>query len=217
MAKVLALVEGQTEETFMMDVLYPYLAGYNVFIQPILVTTKRVKRGTNFRGGVPPFATTKSEILRLLRDSSVCLVTTMFDFYGLPASFPRGECEGGSAIDRVQSVERAIAEDVQNPRFFPYCSLHEFEALLFSSPEKISEIMLQPTMTESLQGIRNQFASPEDIDDSPETAPSRRLRALFPEYNKVVSGTQISLEIGLDRIRGECGHFDEWLSRLENP
>jgi hypothetical protein len=34
------------------------------------------------------------------------------------------------------------------------------------------------------QEIRNQFLTPEEIDDSPVTAPSKRVEALVPGYQK---------------------------------
>ena len=38
----------------------------------------------------------------------------------------------------------------------------------------------------------------------------------MPEYDKVLFGTLAMLEIGLDRIRAECPHFDGWMRQLES-
>ena len=93
--------------------------------------------------------------------------------------------------------------------------MHEFEALLFSDCEQFGRGIGRPDLAASFQGIRDQFASPEEIDDSPETAPSRRVELLVAGYQKPLLGILAALEIGLDAMRGECPHFAMWLSRLE--
>jgi Domain of unknown function (DUF4276) len=144
------------------------------------------------------------------------LVTTMIDFYGLPASFPgRANVHGKTSIERVVFVENAIEQDINDPRFLAYCSLHEFEALLFSSPAKIAAAFAMPNVEQKLVSIRAQFTSPEEIDDHPSTAPSARLQLLYPQYNKPFYGTLIAGRIGLDEMRSACAHFDDWLVRLE--
>ena len=58
-----------------------------------------------------------------------------------------------------------------NPeRFIPFVMMHEFEALLFSDCESFSRAIGRPELSAKLQSIRNQFPSPEEIDDSPITA-----------------------------------------------
>ena len=64
--------------------------------------------------------------------------------------------------------------------------------------------------------IREGFTTPEEIDDSPVTAPSKRVEALVPGYEKPLLGALAILEIGLDPIGAECPHFDGWLHQLES-
>jgi hypothetical protein len=73
----------------------------------------------------------------------------------------------------------------------------------------------KPQMATQLMAIRSQFDTPEHINDSPETAPSKRIEALIPSYQKPLFGNLAALEIGLDPIRHACPHFREWLDRLE--
>lgn len=214
--KILILAEGQSEETFVKRVLYPHLLNVNIHIVPTIVTTKRVKNGPSFKGGMPSYGKVRREILRLLGDSSAALVTTMVDFYGLPSSFPgRANAEGSTPRERVAFVENAIEQDIKDPRFLAYCSLHEFEALLFSSPATIAAAFAIPNVEQKLLSMRAQFNSPEEIDDSPATSPSSRLQSLYPQYNKPFYGTLIAGRIGLDEMRSECAHFNAWLLRLE--
>ena len=169
------------------------------------------------RGGYVPYSRLRSELLRLLNDSSAGAVTTMFDYYGLAPEFPgRAAPNGTTALERALSVEQAWAADIDRQRFVPYLALHEFEAMLFTSPAEIASCLGKPELRQILQKMRASVATPEDINDHEETAPSKRLSGLFPGYNKPFFGELIAESIGLDRIRSECAHFSSWLQKLES-
>ena len=57
---------------------------------------------------------------------------------------------------------------------------------------------------------------PEEINDSPVTAPSKRVEALVPGYEGPLLGVLAVLEIGLPHIREQCPQFDGWLKQLES-
>src|ERR1700733_2143491 len=86
--RVLILVEGQTEERFVKDVLGPFFYGRQLFFFPTISVTKRVKDGPNFKGGVTNFARFRNDAQRLLNSAAGALVTTMLDYYRLPQDFP---------------------------------------------------------------------------------------------------------------------------------
>lgn len=65
------------------------------------------------------------------------------------------------------------------------------------------------------KGKPRKNSSPEEINDSPVTAPSKRVALLVPGYQKPLLGLLAVLEIGLDAIRRECPHFRAWLDTLE--
>ena len=88
MQRVLILVEGQTEETFVRDLLTPHLTALGVYPTPVLVETKRAASGLKYKGGVSNYRKIKRDAQRLLNDSGVVVVTTMLDFCGLPHDFP---------------------------------------------------------------------------------------------------------------------------------
>jgi hypothetical protein len=215
-SKILILVEGQTEETFVREVLAPYLEENGVYPIPKLVTTKRVKsRSPDFKGGISSYGKIRKDIVRLLGDTSAAIVTTMIDFYGLPADFPgRESTPPGSCYDRVAYLEAEMQRDINHCKFLPYLALHEFEAMMFVDPQQIAKAFPDRNMRRELSAIRTQFDSPEEIDDSSQTAPSKRLEKLFPEYRKALHGPLVILEIGIGRIRAECPHFDAWLQVL---
>jgi len=86
--RVLILVEGQTEERFVKDVLGPAFFHQELFFHVTILVTQRVKDGPNFKGGVTNFAKCKNDARRLLNSAGGALVTTMLDYYGLPLDFP---------------------------------------------------------------------------------------------------------------------------------
>lgn len=218
MRKVLILVEGQTEERFVKDVLEPHLSSAGIYPVPKLATTKRVKHGLDFKGGITDFTKVENDLRRLLGDTSAVLITTMIDYYGLPDDFPgKLTLQGRNSWERARELEAALEGHFNaGPRFLAYFMVHEFEALLFSDPGVLAEVMNAPTVRSRLEGIRNGFPTPEDINDDPLTTPSARVLNLFPGYRKRLHGPLTTGRIGLDAMRRECAHFNQWVSRLEH-
>jgi Domain of unknown function (DUF4276) len=215
--RVLILVEGQTEEAFVKNALAPYLLIRQVHPIPKIVTTRRKAGSPHDKGGISTYGKVKTDLRLLLKDSNASLVTTLIDYYGLPSDFPgRQSSLSDSYLERAKQIEHAFSQDINHPRFLPYLSLHEFEALLFSEPETIAKsFSLQNQLAKLLQ-ITSSVSTPEEINDDPLTAPSKRLRSLYPNYDKPLHGTTIALQIGIEKIRNSCPHFNEWLAKLES-
>ena len=121
-------------------------------------------------------------------------------------------------------VEEALSSEIatemgwyamSNNRFIPFVVMHEFEALLFSNCSSFASAIGRPGLALRFQEILNKFATPEEINDSPETAPSKRIASLVSDYQKPLLGATAALEIGLPAVRAACPHFDTWLSALE--
>lgn len=215
------VVEGQTEETFVRDVLRDHLAACQVYVSARRVETGRDrKRSKIYRGGITSYAKAKRDIERWLKEDREAYLTTMFDLYGLPDDFPRiTEARRQSdSYQKVELIEDAMAEEIQSHHFIPYIQLHEYEGLLFSRIEAIDQEMIVygDSRLNELQAIRDQFNTPEEINDDVTTAPSKRLLGLYPSYNKVTFGVLISKRIGLQIMRQECPHFNDWISRIES-
>src|SRR6266404_1562426 len=108
MKRALVLVEGLTEERFVKDLLREHFWHLQLDLAPTLLTTKRVKSGGSFRGGVTSFARFENDARRLLGTAGTALVTTMIDYYGLPEDFPgMGSRPPGQPLLRVAHVETA--------------------------------------------------------------------------------------------------------------
>jgi len=217
MKKVLIYVEGQTEETFIRDILGPHLNPIGIHPIPILARTKRTRSGATFKGGVVSYDRIRREVLRLLGDSTAVLVTTMMDYYGLPSDFPgKAALSGSDPYQRVAQLERAFQMDISNPRFLPFLTLHEFESLLFAHID--SFISVFPHWRKQVEQLSRDIAgrSPEEINDGRDTHPAARICRYIPDYRKTLHGPLIAQRIGLPTIRAKCPHFDQWVSRLES-
>jgi hypothetical protein len=228
MARLLIHVEGQTEEDFVNEVLRDHLVakGYHS-VEARIVGNARLRRQ---RGGIRPWPSVKTDIMNHLREDTGCVATTMVDYYALPHKGP-GEWPGKAESRRLGSIERkarcvedAVRADltkeigprVDPTRFVRFVVMHEFEGLLFSDCQAFSRGIGQPNLEVSFRKIRDGFSTPEEINDSPVTAPSKRVEALVPGYEKPLLGVLAILEIGLSRIREECPHFNGWLKQLES-
>jgi Domain of unknown function (DUF4276) len=216
-ARALIAVEGQTEETFVRDILAPHLETFRVYAQSVVITTKRPASGGKFRGGVSAWAAIRREITQLLRDTSAAAVTTMIDLYGLPQDCPGIDVSRLSAAHhKVALVEAAIAGEINNARFRPYIQLHEFETLMFAAPDVCGSRSDNPAVATTMARAVHSAGEPELVNDGPNTAPSKRILALWPGYLKTVDGPAIVKSVGLQHLRQECPHFGEWLNWLES-
>ena len=218
MKRVHIICEGQTEETFVNQVLAPHLARYDVFPSASLVG----KPG--HKGGHVSTARMASDIkLRLLGDKTAWC-TTFFDFYGLDSKFV-GKDEAvlkSSYQDKARIIEAALTKHILGKtnenvilRFIPYIQMYEFEGLLFSDPVKLAAGLYVGELEADFVAIRNNFATPEEINDSRITAPSKRILKLMPVYDKPLYGSLAAIEVGIDTIRRECKRFDAWVGVLE--
>ena len=228
MSRLLVHVEGKTEQDFVRNVLAEHLSQHGFCsVDARLMGNARPNAR---RGGVCSWPSAKRDIVNHLRRDPDLIVTTMVDYYGLPQdenrSWPKradASASRGSSGQKARLVEEAMLNDVQKEmgsnfnqqRFLPYLMMHEFEALLFSDCQKFAQVVSQSDIVDKFQRIRNDFDSPEEINDSPETAPSKRIKHLIPRYQKVLWGTQAVRRIGLPKIRAECPHFACWLDQLE--
>jgi len=214
MKRVKLLVEGQTEETFVREVLQPHFARMALYLTPILARTS-----PGHKGGVVSYAKVKPQIERLCKEDAGAHISTMFDLYALPNDFPGkdspkkwAQCRNG--VEKAVLVEQEMACDIGQSNFIPYIQVHEFEALLFVDPSHFAVWATSDQVVQTLQKARATCA-PEDINDDPHTAPSKRIISAMPAFQKTFHGPLIACDIGFDAMRAACPHFAQWLSKLE--
>lgn len=214
MKRVFLLVEGQTEETFVRDLLVPHYARIGLFLTPIIVRTSK-----SHVGGLRSYAKVKGQLIRLCRQDRTTVVSTMMDLYGLPTDFPGKASPAypreGSGAKKAEFIETAWARDLNESNFLPHLMVHEFEALLFVEPNRFADWTTSGSVVQELVRIAKANATPEEINDGPNTAPSKRIMRLMPNYEKTFHGPLIAADTGLDVLRRSCTHFSAWLGRLE--
>ena len=217
MSRIRVLVEGQTEKTFIEMLLRPLFDAQGVYFHAVMFRP---------RGGVPNYNEAKDRVIRSLKEDSQLICTTMVDFYALPADWPGREQAGSyrTSEEKATSIETALCRDIVDSmganfdpsRFIPYVQMHEFEALLFSDTVGLASALGNMSLAESFQAIRDDFLSPEDINDHYDTCPSRRIEKIYQGFRKTINGVSAAEKIGLHRMRQECAHFDRWLRKLES-
>jgi hypothetical protein len=154
-------------------------------------------------------------------------VSTLCDLYGLPDDFPDRAHQPGDADhgSRCARLERAMVRDITGSsddcgawRLIPYIQCHEFEALVLAASHCLVDLFDADDQRDGLLSLRSEISGipPEDINDSPLTSPSHRLRRLIPGYRKAVDGPDAIELAGLQAVRSVCPRFNDWLSRLES-
>lgn len=215
MKRLIFIVEGDTEISFVHKRLIPYLLstepceGVHLgHAQKITTNRKRNKRGGNVN-----FSLFKNEVRRVAAQRDV-LITTMLDFFRLPGDFPRYTKDS----KKVSSIETAIRDELSdvifNPFFLPYIQLHEVEALLFSNPDAFKLVVKDDVSLQKIKDIARETPNPEDINNDPNTVPSKRLEKIFP-YQKTNDAELVFNQIEIDTIHEKCPRFNHWVAQLE--
>lgn len=214
MRRVHILVEGQTELQFVKRVLWTYFSHYDLDLDARAVETSRTRYKIH-RGGITSYLKAKNDLLRWIKENPKDYFSTMFDFYALPNDFPGMSSVATNACRKVKLIEEAIKVDIPHHRFIPYIQLHEFEALLFTDIRLLkAEFEGKDREIEMLYKSTRAIA-PEDINNSPETAPSKRILSFLPIFDKVSNGVSIAEAISVDEMCKVCPHFNEWITKLK--
>ncbi len=220
MIRMSVVCEGQTEETFVRDVLAPSFYDIGLNVLPEMIETS-----PGHKGGALNYSRVKRHLRNTLRQNSAPVVTTLIDLYKLDGAFP-GFAAAQAQPDlraRLGVLTQALHADVvaeagcQPHRFIPYIQPYEFEALLFSDVATLAE--LEPAWRTAVPALLAAVAaagSPEHINDGPATKPAARLERELasPSYRKRRHGPLAAQRIGLARIESECLFFAEWLAQI---
>ncbi len=221
MSFVSVICEGECEMDFVQGVLGPHLSIKGITVQGTVVGKTVSRDLASSPGGIlkfdPLYRHIRAELRRVSSPTSV--VTTMVDLY----AFPR-DLDGFGAIseiadpyERVIQLETLLQRRIGDTRFFPYVQLHEFEALVLSDMEILRRELDESDATEGIGRLLADLGDlePEEVDQSPQGAPSKRLQRFLPGYRKRTMARSVTSQIGCDRLRRRCPHFGSWLDRLE--
>ena len=203
MIRLAIVVEGVTEKEFADRVLAALLWERGVYIE-----------STSLNGNV----SVERVVPQMIELTwSFDRVTSLVDFYGFRRRSAASPDELQNQID--DAVRRQMPPNRDLSHAFSYVQQYEFEALLFSDVDAFANLPgalgVSAEQIAALRAIRSQFPTPEHINDSPDTAPGRRIANVIPRYNKRVYGYLAAQQIGLPAIRNACPRFAGWLARLE--
>ena len=111
MKRLFILVEGQTEESFVRELMTPYFMQKGVYdVRPVLIQTSK-----GHKGGFVNYEHLKNDLLRLLKSQGQdVIVTTFVDFFRCPDLPNQKKIDAlSSHINKVEEMERSIAEDIR--------------------------------------------------------------------------------------------------------
>lgn len=221
MVEVIVFAEGPTEEQFIKRVVSPALRPLQVFLKPQMLKTSQ-----EARGGAINFDRLKFNARNTLRQQPAAVLTTLLDLYGLNTSFPGFEAAKTKPglHSRVMHLNAALHQELvahvgcRPERFIPHIQPYEFEGLLFSDTVALSQTEPGWQMGGvKLAAVRAEFETPEHINNSIETKPSRRLEQLLkPGYKKTRHGPLAAERVTLAAMERECPHFRRWMEALRN-
>ena len=213
------IVEGETELEFVNRILMPYFYdnGLNTNIKGIPITVKGGGHGFN---NIEHFKNTVKELLK-----NEHVITTMIDHYGINSDKKLPgytNCIKETDVEkRISCMEQSLANVVNTIKkyryFIPNIIRHEFETLLFANPEVGFELEVEAIKKDVLD-ICAEFPNIEDINYTPEGAPSKRLEKIFAnynkKYNKVANGMLIAELTGIDAMLQKSPRFKSWLESI---
>jgi hypothetical protein len=215
--RLYVVVEGQSEREFVKTLLVPHLAAWCIEVKPKVVVTSRK---LNKRGGLVSYGTLRGDLLRLFAEDGdpATRFTTMLDLYKLPPDFPGNvDSRNKPRAARVEAIEAALLADLGDVRLIPHIQVHEFETLLYCNLHELARRIEGSEASLAELATTVSSLSPEDINEGLTTAPSKRILARVPSYErlKVRVGAPAAAAIGLPVIRAKCPHFDAWIAMLE--
>jgi hypothetical protein len=220
------VVEGSSEEAFVNDVLVAHFASLEIYMSSRKIRTGWDRLNKNpTKGGLLKYIKYRNDVLRWIksdRNNSQFWYTSMIDLYAFPKDDKSPYQPDIVAISnhykRIKALEKAIADDINHPRFMPHIQLHEFETFLLVDPDKL--LIMYPDRQTGISRLKKDIdgLKPEDINESQHTAPSKRIIKYLPDYEdqKAQVGPLVAREIGLAKLRMKCPHFNDWISRLES-
>lgn len=192
MERVLIVAEGQTEERFIKMILIPYFQKKGIYnINVSILPNKILADSSRNKGGDISFKKVADYVKRLLGSNN--FVTTLIDYYGIDKDF-KGykeslEIPSLDIKSKKELLETELKKEVNNDKFIPYIQMYEFEGLLFSNPDSFKYIEDDQNKIESIKKDIASYQTPEHINNSRITAPSKRLEKYYVGYEKTIDGT----------------------------
>jgi len=215
------IVEGEIELEFVNRILIPYFIrkGLHTQIQGLMITMKGGGHGFN---NIEHF---KKTLKPLLFYENEPIITTMIDHYGINSEkkLPNyTHCINEINVeDRISCMEQSlvyVVNSIKEYRYFiPNIVRHEMETLLLADPDIGFQLEIDEIREDVLK-ICKETSNIEDINCTPEGAPSKRLIQIYKNYNKKYSKVAVGVDIaeltGIETILQKCPRFKSWIDKL---
>ncbi len=182
MKRVAIVVEGDTEEEFVKQVLRPHLEAHGV-------TTEAMKpSGQGGNISVDRLAPVMAKL-----SWNFDAVTSLVDFYGF-----KGKLSGESVTDLEARIDASVQTAQPSDLVTRFPSSRTSSGT--SSRRCCSRFRLHstsfraclPRLWSALGQVAQEFATPEDINDDRNTAPSKRIVLAVPNFRKRLHGPAIA-------------------------
>lgn len=219
--EVYIIAEGPSEELFIKRVIAPSFQNLSIYLKPLTLETSQ-----HASGGALNFDRLKRNARHILAAHPKAYLSTLIDLYALSTDFPSFLTAQKLPTPREKAIfletqldsELTTHIECRSERILTHIQPYEFEGLFFSNPQALSLTVPEwHKYSKELQDVRDQFETPEHINNSYETKPSKRLEDLLtPRYKKTRHAALIGQKIGLSAIEKECPHFAAWLHQLRD-
>jgi hypothetical protein len=225
------ICDGRSEFIFVDKMLAPYLYDRCKNLQkeiPILL----YKDGDKDRG-VNVSYKRLSDHVRRLTTAPHSIVTTFIDYFKLGQDFPyiiysqENTYSTNDIYNTVKMLEQDISQiNISASNLVPYIQIHEYEMIYFADMSTFVKANIenkyQAKIEFQMKKILQNFLSPEYINNSKDTAPSKRINQIF---NKVINMnyTKESCAVqycsnktvnNINKIWSICSHFNQWIEQL---
>jgi len=141
-------------------------------------------------------------------------VTTFYDLYGFDIK------EKVDADTLENKIHQLFKDNKNSYKLIPYIQQYEFETLLFTSPEYYADYFGDKNAQTDIENIVQSCGGIEEINNSVETSPSKRIESFFDkygeQYDKIFHGASIANDISLEMIMKKCLRFSKWLEKLKS-
>lgn len=220
------VVEGRTEENFINSVLVPHFAKQQKYIYArCILTGWDARQNKPAKGGLKKYQQFKGDLSKWVRSSKYnnkVYFSSFIDLYAFPkdeqSPFTEELRKIKDPYKKTELLEKAIAADIGMGNFIPYIQMHEFESFVFADLEHLKNLFFENGQEISQLQKETAGMNPEEINETSEGAPSKRIISILPRYEweKASAGPLVAESIGITILREKCPHFNEWLIKLEN-
>lgn len=209
------IVEGQTEQQFAEQVLYPIARARDIHIQVIVPKTGATSSGYARGGGA--WKHMVGPIRNCLNNSGVDKVGVLFDVYGSEFAHNHHDLKGHALWRAVKTDAEAsiLNADDAAQRLVVGPVLYEFETLVIAALATGATQEKSAIVQRAQRAISQAGGDVELINGAPSTSPSHRIsqwwsECLHQRYEKPLDGPRILRGVRWTDIESACPTFSHW-------